>query len=127
MSPHLTPHKSSHGPSPTPINLDRDSPNGTMAHTSSHPAQSQPVLSNESPRKNSISGSGPEWIQDYDDALPVKGLFYLLISFFFMFIYYSRLLFLQNILMKLQLNNLFAILHLRSIETQKKQTIGRRN
>ncbi|CAB4412737.1 unnamed protein product [Rhizophagus irregularis] len=72
MSPHLTPHKSSHGPSPTPINLERDSPNGTIAHTSSYPAQSQPVLPNESPRKNSISGSGPEWIQDYDDALPVK-------------------------------------------------------
>lgn len=92
MSPHLTPHKSSHGPSPTPINLERDSPNGTIAHTSSYPAQSQPVLPNESPRKNSISGSGPEWIQDYDDALPVKGLFYLLISL--CLFYYSRLCFL---------------------------------
>lgn len=92
MSPHLTPHKSSHGPSPTPINLERDSPNGTIAHTSSYPAQSQPVLPNESPRKNSISGSGPEWIQDYDDALPVKGLFYLLISS--CLFYYSRLWFL---------------------------------
>jgi len=70
MSPHLTPHKSSHGPSPTPINLDRDnSPNGTIAHPS---VQSQPTIPNESPRKNSISGSGTEWIQDYEDALPVK-------------------------------------------------------
>src|SRR5436305_8691300 len=46
MSPHLTPHKSSHGPSPTPINLDRDnSPNGTIAHPS---VQSQPTIPNES-------------------------------------------------------------------------------
>jgi hypothetical protein len=89
MSPHLTPHKSSHGPSPTPINLDRDnrdnrdnSPNGTMAHSS---VQSQPTVPNESPRKNSISGSGPEWTQDYEDALPVKGL--LSISGISLFIY----------------------------------------
>ena len=77
MSPHLTPNKSFHGPSPTPINLERDnSPNGTIAHPSSHPVQSQPTIPNESPQRNSISGSGSEWLQDYKDALPVKGLFY---------------------------------------------------
>ncbi|RIA94927.1 kinase-like domain-containing protein [Glomus cerebriforme] len=70
MSPNLNPHKSSHGPSPTPINLERDSPNGTIA---SSYVQSQPIMPNESPRKNSISGPGSqEWSQDYEDALPVK-------------------------------------------------------
>ena len=75
MSPHLTPNKSSHCPSPTPINLSDHSPNGTIAHPSSHSVQSQPTIPNESPRKNSISGTGSEWTQDYEDALPVKGLF----------------------------------------------------
>ncbi|CAI2182193.1 16478_t:CDS:2 [Funneliformis geosporum] len=69
MSPHLTPHKSSHGPSPTPINLEIDSPNGTI--TQSYPVQPT-IMPTESPRKNSISVAPPHEWSDYEDTIPAK-------------------------------------------------------
>ncbi len=66
MSPHLAPHKSSHGPPPTPINLERVSPNGTITHQSS-----QPIVPTDSPRKNSISTPAHEWSDE--DTVPTKG------------------------------------------------------